>query len=666
MSDVLGLNAPQQEAVEYLDGPCLVLAGAGSGKTRVITHKIAYLINSGRYLAKNIAALTFTNKAAQEMQKRLVSLGIEKSSIKQLTACTFHSLGVQILREEAMRLGFKARFSIMDAGDCLTILQDMLSSTDKGFIKGVQSCISLWKNNLIAPDAVSPSNELEVDAARLYPLYVATLKAYQAVDFDDLLILPVHLFRTDQAVRDKWQSRLRYLLIDEYQDTNVAQYELIKLLTTGLGKKAMFSAVGDDDQAIYAWRGATLDNLEKIRDDFADLKVIPLEQNYRSTNTILQAANTLIGHNPKLFDKKLWSNLGMGEAIEVTAMDDDNAEAEQVVAHLSRHKFEHRTEFSDYAILYRSNHQARIFEEALRNERIPYKLSGGQSFFDRAEIRDIVSYLRLMVNDNDDLAFIRAITTPRRGVGQTTLEALGEFARQWQCSLFEAVFKSGLTAYLSARQIEPMRVFCEFINQLSFRAEKEPVAQLLDELRKEIDYEPYLYSHFDEVVARNKWQNVLDFCDWLGKKGERDEKNLIQLTQVVMLVSMLEERDADPNMVQLSTLHAAKGLEYRYVFLIGVEEGLLPYQNKDEKEDAQVLQARLEEERRLMYVGITRARNNLFISWCRRRKRARQNEACEISRFIAEMGLEKIESLPVAKLSPQEHLARMREMLAPK
>jgi ATP-dependent DNA helicase Rep len=446
-----GLNTPQRNAVNYMDGPCLVLAGAGSGKTRVITQKIVNLIELHGYEPKHIAALTFTNKAAHEMQERIAKLLAEPRQAKQLTVSTFHSLGVKILRQEAQALGLKDRFSIMDSDDCFSLVQDLAITTDKQLIRRIQTAMSLWKNALITPELAlkQAKDDDEATAARIYASYVATLSAYQAVDFDDLIRLPVELFRSNEQVRDKWQRRLRYLLVDEYQDTNTCQYELVKLLVTGIGKKPMFTAVGDDDQAIYAWRGATIENLKTLQVDFPDLEIIKLEQNYRSSTRILQAANAVIGNNPKLFEKSLWSEHGLGDPVKVLGMQDDEQEAEQVAIMISAHRFERRANYSDYAILYRGNHQSRVIEQALRRERIPYTISGGQSFFDRAEIKDIISYLRLIANEDDDPAFIRAITTPKRGVGQATLEVLGAFAGQWQCSLFAAVFKGGIEAKLT-------------------------------------------------------------------------------------------------------------------------------------------------------------------------------------------------------------------------
>ncbi|MGN6701990.1 MAG: 3'-5' exonuclease, partial [Burkholderiaceae bacterium] len=547
----------------------------------------------------------------------------------------------------------------------------------------IQTAMSLWKNGLLSPDDAlkNARDEDEAQAARIYRNYVATLAAYQAVDFDDLIRLPVELFRNNEAVRDRWQRKLRYLLVDEYQDTNTCQYELVKLLVTGVGKKPMFTAVGDDDQAIYAWRGATIENLKQLQVDFPDLKVIKLEQNYRSSTRILQAANAVIGNNPKLFEKQLWSEHGLGDPVKVLAMQDDEQEAEQVAIMISAHKFERRAKFSDYAVLYRGNHQARVIEKALRRERIPYTMSGGQSFFDRAEIKDIVSYLRLMANQDDDPAFIRAITTPKRGVGQATLEALGAFAGQWQCSLFEAVYKGGIEATLADRQLQPLRAFCDFINALEDRATRpgpagsgEHAGAVLDDLMKEIEYEGYLYNTFDDRQAQGKWQNVLDFLGWLkekgngGRDGAGDEKNVLELTQMVALMTMLEGRDEEPDAVRMSTLHASKGLEFPHVFLVGVEEGILPHKGSDEDRDAPAerIVARIEEERRLMYVGITRAQRTLTITWCKRRKRARETVACDVSRFIKEMKLDEGEAVPAEDevITPQARLANLKALLA--
>ncbi|PTD95825.1 UvrD-helicase domain-containing protein [Pseudothauera lacus] len=623
------LNAPQREAIHYLDGPSLVLAGAGSGKTRVITHKIAWLINECGIGPLNIAAITFTNKAAKEMQERVAHL-MGGRSPKGLTVCTFHALGVRIIRQEAVHCGLKPQFSILDAADTVQIVADAAKDADKGIAKQMQWQISSWKNAMITPAEAAQlaDNELASAAAAAYAEYERTLRAYQAVDFDDLISLPVQLFENNPEVRERWQHRLRYLLIDEYQDTNRAQYRLLRQLS---GERGMFTAVGDDDQAIYAWRGADVENLKLLQQDYPKLKVIKLEQNYRSSRRILEAANTLIANNQKLFEKRLWSEHGPGEQIAVHCCRDADAEAEWVAMKINAHRFEARTAYKDYAILYRGNHQARIIEQALRNAGIPYVISGGQSFFDKAEIRDLISYLRLFQNEDDDLAFIRAITTPRRGIGPATLEALGRYAGERHISLYAAVFEEGLTEHLNGRQLEAVQAFAAFINNLKYRVPREPAGRLLEDLLTATRYEAWLFEHLDSREAESKWRNVRDFVDWLTRKGDEDGKNLIELAQTIALISMLDKDDPDFDGVQLATLHASKGLEFPHVFLIGVEEGLLPHQSSIDED-------KVEEERRLMYVGITRAQRTLTISWCERRKAGRDYRPCELSRFIAEMG----------------------------
>lgn len=624
-----GLNPHQREAIHYLDGPLLVLAGAGSGKTRVITQKMAYLVQDCGFQARNVAAITFTNKAAKEMQERIGKL-MPRSTADELQISTFHSLGVRILREESKALGYKPRFSIFDSADCAGIIGDVAKTVDKGTLRRLQSIISNWKNALVSPEAARQlvSNDHEVLAAHAYLSYEATLKAYQAVDFDDLIGLPVKLFSEQPEICDKWQNRLRYLLVDEYQDTNACQYQLLKLLT---GVRAQFTAVGDDDQAIYGWRGADIDNLKKLPNEFPSLKIIKLEQNYRSTVRILKAANNVIAHNEKLFDKKLWSDLGHGDPITVSACKDSETEAENVVMKLQAHRFEHRGKFKDYAILYRSNHQARGFEQQLRNNKIPYLLSGGQSFFDKAEIKDITAYLRLLTNEDDDPAFIRSATTPKRGIGAATLQVLGLYAGERHISLFHAAFEEGFAHRIQPRQLEPLLEFCHFINRIQSRASSEPAQQVLPELLKAIDYEAFLYDHEEERTAQTRWGNVCEFTSWLSTKGIEEGKTLIDLAQSIALINLLDKQEVDFDGVQLSTLHAAKGLEYKHVFLVGIEEGILPHRESLDP-------IKIQEERRLMYVGITRAQRSLHLSYCERRKQARDFIPSEPSRFIDEMG----------------------------
>jgi len=470
----------------------------------------------------------------------------------------------------------------------------------------------------------------------------------------------VVLFREHPDALLRWQNRLHYLLVDEYQDTNDCQYQLARLLS---GSRKAFTVVGDDDQAIYAWRGASIENLHNLRNDYPNLRVIKLEQNYRSSQRILKVANHLINHNTKVFEKNLWSDHGIGDPVRIYAARDGEHEAESVVMKLMAHKFEHRTRFADYAILYRSNHLSRAFEEQLRAQRVPYTVSGGTSFFERAEIKDITSYLRLIANPDDDPAFIRAITTPKRGIGNTTLEKLGAHAGARHISLFEAAFEIEMEQQLQPCQHEDLLTFCNFINRIQERADKDPCGELLDELLRAINYEAWLYDTHEPRQADSKWENVQEFIGWLKRKAEADEKSLIAMVQTIALINMLEGKNEEPDAVALSTLHAAKGLEFPHVFIVGAEEDILPFRDSDEKQ--------IEEERRLMYVGITRAERSLQISYCNRRKRGKDWMACEPSRFLEEMpegelvyaGGHKEAAPTVSKGEGMDKLAKLKAML---
>ncbi|MCO5120161.1 MAG: UvrD-helicase domain-containing protein [Burkholderiaceae bacterium] len=669
-ADLSLLNPAQREAVRYLDGPCLVIAGAGSGKTRVITHKIQHLIAAGMQ-PRAIGAITFTNKAAGEMAERLEPMLPKLPAEDRPLVCTFHSLGVRMLRADGQALGLKRNFSILDADDAAGIIVQLLGTTDRKIARQALARISLWKNGLVDPEeaAAGAADAAEHAVARAYRDYAETLAAYQAVDFDDLIRLPLRLLDEHEDVASKWRERLRYLLVDEYQDTNACQYELLKRL---VGPRAAFTAVGDDDQSIYGWRGATLENLNRLSTEFPRLKVIKLEQNYRSSTTILAAANRLIEHNPKLHQKKLWSELGVGDPIQVVPCDDDEAEAESVVMRLQALKFERRASFGDFAILYRGNHQARVIEQALRKEHIPYVLSGGQSFFERAEIRDLIAYLRLLANEDDDPALIRAITTPRRGIGSATLTALGSYAGERRISMFEALFETGFESRIGARQLADLRDFGGFINRLQERAPREPAGELIDQLLEAIGYREFLFDSNDEKVAVTRWQNVCDFTDWMKKRAENDGADLIALAQTIALLTQLDGRREETDAVRMSTIHAAKGLEYPHVFLVGCEEGVMPHHGglsadevAAEAEAAsagdgpsdEVRARRIEEERRLMYVAVTRAKRSLTLTWCRARKRGRDKLLQLPSRFIAEM---QLEARPASKATVSAATARGR------
>ena len=693
-----GLNLAQLQAVHYTDGPCLVLAGAGSGKTRVITHKIAHLIGRGMD-PKAIAAITFTNKAAAEMRERARQL-IGRPA-KNVLICTFHSLGVRMVREDGKALGLKPQFSILDTDDVTGILKDAAGgTTDAATARQWQWTISLWKNmGLNAEEALAQAkDDNERSIAVIMARYEERLAAYQSVDFDDLISLPLKLLRDFPEVRAKWQNLLGHVLVDEYQDTNATQYDLLKLL---VGERGHFTAVGDDDQSIYGWRGATLDNLKKLPVDFPRLQVVKLEQNYRSTSAILRAANNVIGPNPKLFPKTLFSELGEGEPVRVVDADSEEHEADRAVARIQglRAAANPPPEWRGFAILYRANHMAKPFEKALRRASIPYKVSGGTSFFDRAEIKDLCAWFRLWINSNDDPAFLRSVGTPKRGIGHQSLAQLGQFATQHHLSLFAALFSPMLPAALPRRALDSLLEFGRYVNDLEYRARHTHGADgarafLLDWL-KEINYEQYLYDGEDsEKVAAARWTNVLEFCDWMalraggqmqdgaggqtqdGAGGQVDDtsgsvvtsasKSLLEVAQTIALLSTISEREKDQDMVTLSTLHASKGLEWPHVMLAGVTEGMLPFKMDDDggrdKDVSESTLARLQEERRLMYVGITRAQRTLAVSWTKKRKKGREMVAAQPSRFIAEMALDKT----TAREDPREKLKALRAEFAAK
>ena len=661
------LNPQQQQAIHYLGGPLFVLAGAGSGKTRVITEKIAYMITQKGWPPHNIAAITFTNKAAKEMQERIGGM-LSKKAMRGLTVCTFHSLGMRMLREEAPHIGYKKNFSILDATDSSKIINELLGSSGREAVFKAQHQISLWKNDLQTPEQAlqAAANEWERQIAMIYAGYQATLESYQAVDFDDLIRLPTLLLQRNSEVRHKWQLRLRYLLVDECQDTNTCQYALMRLLT---GAEGMFTAVGDDDQSIYAWRGANMENLRLLQTDYPQLKIIKLEQNYRSSARILKVANQVIANNPKLFPKTLWSQYGLGEPVKVVACQHEQHEAEVVTCYISRQKLigGDKVNYADFAILYRGNHQARVFEEALRAARIPYQLSGGQSFFDKAEIKDVLAYIRLLANPDDDPAFLRAATTPKRGIGDTTLGKLNEYARQHSCSLFQTASSMEAMAGLNSKSREHLQQFMQLMHDYQSRAEQEPAGALVQSLLADIGYEAHLLGSEEGKAGEIKWRNVQDLAGWLTRKGEEDGKNIIEIAQTIALMTLLEGRDDEEvDAVKMSTLHASKGLEYPFVFLVGCEEGLFPHGDSVEE-------GNLEEERRLMYVGITRAKRQLTLTYCVKRKRQGQWQFPEPSRFIDEMPQEDLKILGrkggepiIDKAEGKSRLAGLTAMLAQK
>lgn len=665
----ISLNDQQHAAVTHLGTPLLVLAGAGSGKTRVITNKIAWLIEKQGISPHNIFAVTFTNKAAREMKER-VSAQLKAGSAKGLTISTFHSLGLNILRQEADALGLKKGFSIFDPNDSQLVVRDLMRADFSGedeLIVQVRNQISSWKNDLVSVYRAQQSamtNPIQVAASRVYEAYERHLQACNAVDLDDLISKPIQLFETQPGILEKWRQKVSFFLVDEYQDTNAAQYQLVKQLVSG-GRG--LTAVGDDDQSIYGWRGAQPDNLVQLGEDFADLTLIKLEQNYRSMGRILHMANHLIQNNQRPFEKNLWSELGFGDPIQVIAAKTDEQEAEKVVSALMNHKFQNNTSYGDYAILYRSNHQSRAFETKLREMHIPYYLSGGLSFFDRAEIKDVMGYLRLLTNELDDNAFIRAINTPRRGIGPGTIEKLGEAASLGNSSLYQAITSEHSHRTLSPKRQAPLRAFADWLESTKRSEDGLGPVRLVNQLLEEIQYEQYLQeTSKTPEQAEARWRNVQDLVSWVKRMLDNDpDKELTDVVANMSLMGILEknEDDEERNVVSLMTMHAAKGLEFPYVFIVGVEEDILPHR-------VSVEDGTIEEERRLFYVGITRAQRELTLSYAQRRQRFGESMECDPSRFLDELDEEHLHWVGKEPEDPEKsqavgesYLQAMREML---
>ncbi|GHB01033.1 DNA helicase Rep [Modicisalibacter luteus] len=660
------LNPRQQEAVRYIDGPCLVLAGAGSGKTSVITTKIAYLIQECGMSARKIAAVTFTNKAAREMKERVGKLLKGKEGYG-LTVSTFHTLGLTIIRGELKTLGYKAGFSLFDPEDAKALLRDLMqkdAQVDADQINRVQGQISTWKNDLVLPgQALSQAaDEDEQYAARLYEAYNRHLKAYNAVDFDDLILLPVVLLQRDAEALARWRRKFQYMLVDEYQDTNVSQYLLVRLL---MAERATFTVVGDDDQSIYAWRGARPENLVTLGEDFPRLRVIKLEQNYRSTGVILRAANTLIANNPHVYEKTLWSDMGPGEPIRVVVNRHEEAEAERVASEILTRRIKERAEWRDFAVLYRGNFQARLLELKLQHYQIPYKLSGGTSFFSRNEIKDAMAYLRLLINPGDDNAFLRIVNVPRREIGPGTLEKLANYATERSISMFAACHELGLEQVLPARAVERLSRFTHFIDGVRKRMDQGDAIAAIREMMRDMDYEAWLHQNASApTVAERRMANVWTLIDQLEKSMEREDGE--ETDDVQSAISRLVLRDIleqqaeedDSDRVQLLTMHASKGLEFPHVYLMGLEEELLPHRNSIEA-------GTVEEERRLAYVGITRARQTLTLTLARQRKAYGELMDCVPSRFLDELPEDDLEWEGRAdKEDPDKKQARGKDAIA--
>ncbi|MFL9813464.1 DNA helicase Rep [Stutzerimonas sp. VN223-3] len=664
------LNPRQQEAVNYVGGPMLVLAGAGSGKTSVITRKIAYLIQQCGIRAQYIVAVTFTNKAAREMKERVGSL-LRGGEGRGLTVSTFHNLGLNIIRKEYAKLGYKPGFSIFDEGDIKALLTDIMQKEYAGDdgVDEIKHYIGSWKNDLITPEEAleNARNPKEQTAAIVYTHYQRTLKAYNAVDFDDLIMQPVKLFQDNPDVLEKWRNKVRYMLVDEYQDTNASQYLLVKLLVQ---ERAHFTVVGDDDQSIYAWRGARPENLMQLKEDFPSLKVVMLEQNYRSTSRILKCANILIANNPHAFEKQLWSEMGHGDAIRVIRCRNEEAEAERVAMEILTLHLKTERPYSDFAILYRGNYQAKLIELKLQHHQIPYRLSGGTSFFGRQEVKDLMSYFRLLVNPDDDNAFLRVINVPRREIGSTTLEKLGNYATERKISMYNACDEMGLGEHLDSRFTDRLSRFKRYMDNLRQQcAQNDPIAALRS-MVMDIDYETWVRAQTSSDKAADfRMGNVWFLIDALKNTLERDEEGGMTIEEAIaklVLRDMLErqqEEEEGAEGVQMMTLHASKGLEFPYVFILGMEEEILPHRSSIEADT-------IEEERRLAYVGITRARQNLAMTFAAKRKQYGEIIECMPSRFLDELPQEDLEwegqedaPVEVKAARGNDALAAMRAML---
>ena len=662
------MNPEQREAVKYIDGPLLVLAGAGSGKTRVITKKIAYLIQDCGIKASHIAALTFTNKAAREMKGR-VAEQLVGTNVRGLTVSTFHNLGLNILRKELHAADLKPGFSIFDSTDVQTVLRELQraesgSNVDDADV--ISNRISRWKNDFITPEQALYSAENDQDAfyATFYIKYQRQLHAYNAVDFDDLIMKPVLLFQQNLEVLLRWRRKIHYLLVDEYQDTNASQYELLQLI---IGTEARLTAVGDDDQSIYSWRGARPENIEGLNKDYPQLKVVKLEQNYRSTGRILKVANQLIRINPHAFEKRLWSDLGYGDVIRVIECTSGEAEAERVVMELQSHKFQKSTRFKDYAILYRGNFQSRLFERHLRELGIPYVISGAISFFERSEVKDIMAYLRLLSNPDDDTAFLRIVNTPRREIGPSTLEKVGKYATQRGISMMAASMEFGIKEILSERVWTKLTTFVQWVEATAEAVERGNPVQVARSMLEEIGYELWLFEQCkDDKKAERRMKNVTDVLDWLQRIADKEKgETLAEMVAHMCLMDILERNNEDEDLdaVSLMTYHAAKGLEFPNVYMVGVEEELLPHSSS-------IMEDNIEEERRLTYVGITRAKRNLTITYAKKRQRYGESVECEPSRFLDELPEDDLEwtgggrqlDEETSKKNARSHLDMMKSM----
>ncbi|MGD0585437.1 MAG: UvrD-helicase domain-containing protein [Oryzomonas sp.] len=631
------LNPPQQQAVNQTEGALLILAGAGSGKTQVITTRIVHLLRDKRISADNILAVTFTNKAAREMKERVGAMAGRVAD--GIVISTFHSLGVRILRRDIRALGFKPNFSIYSSSDQDGVLRQAMRERDID-PKQCDPDLILWKisslkNRLIGPSEFRPAHDdkLELAAAAVYPRYQELLKGFNAIDFDDIIMLSVTLLQSNAAILGHWQERFRYIMVDEYQDTNASQYLLISLLAKGHGN---ICVVGDDDQSIYGWRGAEVRNILNFEQDYPECRVIKLEQNYRSTSSILDAANSVIRNNPVRTDKALWTAGGQGRGIDLIVAADEGDEATKVVDGMMLEQFRDKLAWTEFAVLYRSNAQSRAFEEKLRLERIPYVVVGGQQFYERKEVKDAVAYLRVIDNPGDEASLLRIINFPRRGIGDTTLVRLNQWSLEHNVALFETLGRVVEIADIPESSKKTVGAFHRMMTEVIAGFGRTDLGAQVNALFNRLRIEDELYRTLNDASqARKRIENIEQVVNSLAIFEAQTPK--ATLSAFLERISLMDEEKSENdkehghNRVTLMSLHSSKGLEFNHVYLVGMEEGLLPHKRSREEDPT------CAEERRLCYVGITRARQHLTVSHCLTRRKYGAIEECKPSRFLAEI-----------------------------
>ena len=660
------LNDKQKEAVFYSDGPLLILAGAGSGKTRVLTHRVAYLIHEKNVNPYNIMAITFTNKAAREMRdriNRLIGHGAEAVWVS-----TFHSACVRILRRYIDRIGYNNNFTIYDSDDQKTAIKAACKKlqVDTKFIKerAIMSAISMAKNNMITPEEYRNSaDDIRTKIiSKVYEEYQSRLKKNNALDFDDFLVKTIELFKSDKEVLMAYQDRLQYIMVDEYQDTNKVQFEFIKLLAD---KYKNICVVGDDDQSIYKFRGADISNILNFEQIFTGTKVIKLEQNYRSTKNVLEAANQVIAHNYSRKQKTLWTEREAGDLVEFRQLDNEYHEAEFIVNSIKDLIDEKRYDYKDIACLYRTNAQSRVIEEALLKENIPYKIIGGQNFYQRKEIKDLIAYLKTISNGDDDFAVRRIINVPKRGIGATTIEKVQKYADDNNMSFYQALEDKKCRISLGPRAEGKVNSFVYFIQRMKAELEYDSISDLMENILSETGYEAELKTEdTDEANARLEnisefFNKIVDYEDKCKQAGK--ENNLDEFLEEIALVADIDNFDENENYVVLMTVHSAKGLEFPKVFLCGMEDGLFPSKMTLLSDD----KSEIEEERRLCYVAITRAMDSITMTSAKRRMMRGDLYIMKVSRFITEIpglsaDLEKTRKKRTGMRSEEEREALQR------